>query len=42
MNVFLLVDEGIEDQNTAINVLSSAFRWGADDGSTFNSGFVVL
>ena len=48
---FFLVDEGIEDPNTAINWPSSArqqnaiqmaFRWRADDGPTLNAGLVAL
>ena len=48
---FHLVDEGIEDQNTAINgpssarqrnVIEMAFRWRADDGPTLNAGLVAL
>ena len=47
---FFLVDEGIEDRNTAINGLLSArqrnilmaFRWRADDGPTLNDGLVAL
>ena len=48
---FFLVDEGIEDLNTAINEPSSArqrnaiemtFRWRADDGPTLNAGLVAL
>ena len=46
-----LVDEGIEDLNTAINGPSSAcqqnatsmaFGWWADDGPTLNAGLVAL
>ena len=48
---FFLVDERIEDPNTAINgALSShqrkaigmAFRWRADVGPTLNAGLVAL
>ena len=46
-----LVDEGIEDPNTAINgpllahqrnAISMAFRWRADDGPPLNAGLVAL
>ena len=49
--LFFLVDEGIEDLNTAINgpslahkrnTIEMAFRWRADDGQTLNAGLVAL
>ena len=49
--VFFLVDEAIEDPNTAINgpssarqqnTISMAFRWQADDGPTLNVGLVAM
>ena len=49
--LFLEVDKGIEDRNTAINrpssarqrnAISMAFRWRADDGPTLNAGLVAL
>ena len=48
--VFYLVDEGIENRNTAINgplsvhqrnAIKMAFRWRADDGPTLNAGLVA-
>ena len=39
---FLLVDEGIKDQNSTINGPSSAFRWRVVDSPTLNGGLVAL
>ena len=49
--VYLFIDRGIEDQNTAINGQSSAhqrnaiemaFYWRSDDGPTLNAGLVAF
>ena len=49
--VYLFIDRGIEDQNTAINGQSSAhqrnaiemaFCWRSDDGPTLNAGLVAF